>query len=144
MANLIDAGLDTSVVLRLILGEPAGQSKAAMEALLRARRSGAMVIVSDLVAMEAYFALQTAYQVPKKEALAALALMFDSGDIQPEPGGSAPAALNECLASASKPGFVDRMIHAQYRRHGARLMTFELAAGKMPGVKVLQPLACDT
>lgn len=138
MANLTDIGLDTSVVLRLLVGEPADQSEAAAEALCRVRMDGAAITVSDLVVMETYFALQAAYHVPKKAALTALARMFDSGDVQPEPGGCSHEVLNECLKSASKPGFVDRMIHARYRRHGAKLMTFEKASGKMLGVVVLQ------
>lgn len=137
MANSTDIGLDTSVVLRLLVGEPEEQAETATEAILRTRQGGAQAMVSDLVVMEAYFALQAAYQVPKKAALSALARMFDSGDIQPEPGGCAPTILHECLKSTSKPGFVDRMIHAQYRRHGAGLATFEKASSKMQGVTVL-------
>lgn len=137
MATSTDIGLDTSVVLRLLVGEPAVQAEAAVAALSRAKRDGAAVIVSDLVVMEAYFALQAAYNVPKNAALNALAKMFNSGDVQPEPGGCAQDVLNECLKSSSKPGFVDRMIHAQYRNHGAHLTTFEKASGKLPGAEVL-------
>lgn len=143
MAKSIDIGLDTSVVLRLLVGEPAEQSKAAVEAILKARRSGTRVMVSDLVVMEAYFALQAFYQVPKKTALQSLSRMFESGDVQSEPGGCADTVLNECLKSSSKPGFVDRMIHAQYGRHGARLTTFEKASGKLPDAEVLSSLEDD-
>lgn len=137
MATSTDKGLDTSVVLRLLVGEPVAQAEAAADALSRAKHDGIAVIVSDLVAMEAYFALQAAYSVPKKAALKALADMFNSGDVLPEPGGCARDVLNGCLASSSKPGFVDRMIHAQYRNHGARLTTFEKASARLPDTKVL-------
>jgi predicted nucleic-acid-binding protein len=138
MATSADIGLDTSVVLRLLVGEPSAQAEAAAEAVSRARMDGAAVIVSDAVVMETYFALQAAYRVPKKAALTALARMFDSGDVQPEPGGCARDAVNESLKSSSQPGFADRMIHARYRGHGAKLMTFEKASAKMPGVELLQ------
>lgn len=137
MATSTDIGLDTSVVLRLLVGEPAAQAEAAAAALARVKHGGAAVIVSDLVVMEAYFALHAAYNVPKKEALNALAEMFRSGDVRPEPGGCAQEILNECLTSSSKPGFVDRMIHAQYRNHGAHLATFEKASDKLPDAEVL-------
>ncbi len=137
MAISTDVGLDTSAVLRLLLGEPPEQAKAAAEALVRARVNGASVLVSDIVALEAYFALQTAYRIPKKAALTALAGMFNSGAVQPEPGGCAKEILNACLESASKPGFADRMIHARYRSHGARMLTFEKASSKLTGAEVL-------
>lgn len=127
MAISTDIGLDTSVVLRLLIGEPPEQAGAAAEALVLAKRNGGAVFVSDIVVMEAYFALHAAYDVPKKTALIALAGMFNSGDVQPEPGGCAQEILNECLKSPAKPGFVDRMIHTRYRSHGAHLLTFEKA-----------------
>ena len=138
MANSTEIGLDTSVVLRLLVGEPAGQSGVAAEAILRAKRGGVAAMVSDLVVMEAYFALQASYQAPKRAALLALSRMFESGDIRPEPGGCAPAVLSESLKSTSKPGFVDRMIHAQYRRHRAGMVTFEKASVKLSGATVLE------
>lgn len=137
MANSTDFGLDTSVVLRLLLGEPAEQSRSAVAALSRARREGRAVLVSDLVTMEAYFALHSFYNVPKRESLAALSRMFESDLVLPEPGGCAPAALAECRRAPSKPGFVDRLIHAQYASHGARLLSFEKAARKLPGGETL-------
>ncbi len=137
MATSTDMGLDTSVVLRLLVGEPAGQAETAKEALSRVRMTGAAVIVSDMVVMEAYFALQAAYRVPKRAALAALDSMFASGDVQPEPGGCAREIVRECLKSSTKPGFVDRMIHARYRGHGAGLLTFEKASARLPDVELL-------
>ncbi len=137
MAISTDVGLDTSVILRLLTGEPPDQAEAAAEAIVLANRNGASVFVSDTVVLEAYFALQTAYNVSKKAALLALAEMFHSGAVQPEPGGCAKDVLDACLHSASKPGFADRMIHARYRSHGAKMLTFEKAASKLPGTEVL-------
>ncbi len=137
MAISTDIGLDTSVVLRLLLGEPPEQAEAAARALVLAKMNGASVFVSDIVVLEAYFALQTAYNVSKKAALLALAGMFNSGAVQPEPGGCAQGILNACLESASKPGFADRMIHARYRSHGAKMLTFEKASAKLSGAEVL-------
>jgi hypothetical protein len=86
--------------------------------------------------METYFALQSHYRVPKKEALDTLRLVLESGDV--EPVGFALDILQKTrnLAS-SKPGFVDRVIHAQIQGLGAKMLTFEKAASKLPGTRVL-------
>lgn len=133
----IDYGLDTSVVLRLLVGKPLEMSLTAFETVARVRRDGGVVFVSDLVVAEAYFALHTAYQVPKKEALSTLADLLSDGYVEPEPGGCAAEVLNECLTATSKPGFVDRLIHARYRRQGLTMLTFEKAARKLADSVVL-------
>ncbi len=40
------------------------------------------------------------------------------------------------IASA-KPGFLDRLIHAEYAELGASLVTFEKAARKLPQTRLL-------
>lgn len=62
-------GLDTSVILRLLIGEPAAQAERAWRALTEARAAGDATVLSDLVVSETYFALQHHYRVPKAEAL---------------------------------------------------------------------------
>ena len=92
--------------------------------------------MSDLVAVETYLALQSHYRVPKAEALLALRKILESGDV--EPAGCALEVLRNTpnIANAN-PGFVDRIIHAEIRSYGGRLLTFEKAATKLPATKVL-------
>ena len=61
-------GLDTSVVVRLLVGAPEAQAGAARRRLEHAIERGESVIVCDLVIAEAYYALQFHYDVPKAEA----------------------------------------------------------------------------
>jgi predicted nucleic acid-binding protein len=128
-------GLDTSVVLRLLLGQPADQSQRAVAFLEEAVRHGDQAVVSDLVVAETYFALQYHYGVPKKEALAALRRMFADGEIESQ-GVAAEILAAEGLASA-KPGFVDRLIQGAYVVSGGSMATFEKASGKLKSVRVL-------
>lgn len=133
-------GMDTSVVLRLLIGEPAGQARAALEWLRKARASGTTPVVSDLVVSEVYFALQYHFGVSKAEALLHLALFLASGDV------SADGVVAKTLAipglATVKPGFVDRLIHEQYLRGGAAgMVTFERAARTMRGVILLSDSA---
>jgi predicted nucleic acid-binding protein len=62
--------LDTSVVIRLLIGEPAGKALAAQQAIESKPRGS--VAVSDLVIGESYVALRHHYEVPHRKAIAAL------------------------------------------------------------------------
>lgn len=130
-------GLDTSVVLRLLVGEPSDQAHAAVRFITEAASAGRQVTVSDLVVTEAYFALQAHYGVPKHEAAQSLADLLSSQLILSESKGCAFAALRASLASSGKLGFVDRLIHAQYVQDEACLATFEHAAKRLAHTIVL-------
>jgi predicted nucleic acid-binding protein len=133
----VSLGLDTSVLLRLLVGQPADQAQRAVEFLEALGRRGDRAVVSDLVVAEVYFALHYHYAVPKKEALAALRKMFADGEIKPA-GVAADVLTAEGAALASaKPGFVDRMIQSAYVSSGGSMATFEKASGKLKSVQVL-------
>ena len=129
-------GLDTSVILRLLTGEPAAQARSAWQAIVETQSAGGKAVVSDMVVSEAYFALQHHYAVPKGEALAQLRALFVSGDLVA--AGCAAAVLATPGLAGAKPGFVDRMIHAEYVRDFDRMLTFEKAARKLPRTRLLQ------
>ncbi len=129
-------GLDTSVVLRLLVGKPPEQTAAAVGFLDSVHRLGGRVVVSDLVVAEAYFALQFHYGVSKADALESLASMFSTGEIG-APGKAGSVLAQRGLATA-KPGMVDRLIHAAYTGNGDSMATFEKAFAKLPGVTVLK------
>ncbi len=135
MAGNSQVGLDTSVVLRLLVGEPAAQAQRAVEFLDRLFVERATPTVSDLVVAEVYFALQHHYAVPKAEALTALREFFGSGEI--ESSGVAAEILEVRNLASAKPGFVDRLIHGEYRASAGRMATFEKAARKLSEVEVL-------
>ena len=128
-------GLDTSVVLRLLLGQPKEQAIRAVAFLDELARAGRRAVVSDLVVAEAYFALQYHYGVSKPDALMGLRRLFADGEIEPL-GAAAKVLATEGLASA-KPGFVDRLIHGAYTNAADGMVTFEKADGKLKSVRVL-------
>jgi predicted nucleic acid-binding protein len=131
----VTTGLDTSVVLRLLVGKPEDQWERALEFLETLARQGEQPVVSDLVVAETYFALQHHYGVPKNEALQALRRMFAEGEISPA-GAAAEVLATPGLATA-KPGFVDRLIHRAYTQGGGKMATFEHSAKKLPSVRVV-------
>src|SRR5437764_854327 len=61
-------GLDTSVVVRLLIGLPEAQARTARRRLELAVERRERVVVSDLVLAETYHALQHHYRMPKREA----------------------------------------------------------------------------
>ena len=128
-------GLDTSVVLRLLVGQPADQTARAVAFLDELSHRGDHAVVSDLVAAEVYFALQHHYGVPKKDALAGLRQLFEDNEIKPL-GAVAEVLAVEGIASA-KPGFVDRLIHGAYATAADGMATFEKSSSKMKSVQVL-------
>jgi predicted nucleic acid-binding protein len=132
----VTVGLDTSVVLRLLVGRPPNQTARAVAFLDDLARRGDEAVVSDLVVAETYFALQHHYGVPKARALSALHQLFAGGEIEPR-GAAAEVLATRGLASA-KPGFVDRLIHRGYvTASQGRMVTFERAAAKLDSVIVL-------
>jgi len=131
----VKVGLDTSVILRLLTGEPEIQARHALAELEALAQSGATPLVSDLVVSEVYFALQYHYGVPKAEALALLAKFLDESGVKPL--GASVAVLAVPDIATTNPGFVDRLIHAEYANSAGEVLTFEKAAGRLPGVRVL-------
>ena len=135
MTKGTSACLDTSVLLRLLVGEPEKQAKIAEEALTHLCKSGGNVLVSDLVLCETYFALQFHYKVPKKEAIAVLKNLSQSEEI--ECSSFARSVLTQANLHSTNPRFVDRLIHVQYEATGAPMLTFEKASKKLTNTRVL-------
>lgn len=129
-------GLDTSVVIRLLTGEPDAQARCALAEVKALLGQGAVLLVSDLVVAEVYFALQHHYAVPKAEALVLIANFLSEKGIQS--GGAVSSVLAVANLAKAKPGFVDRLIHAVYTQQSANeMLSFEKAAKRLPGVRVL-------
>lgn len=131
-------GIDTSVLVRVLTGEPRDSALVALGYLLEREKAGDRVLVSDWVLAEAYYALQHHYGASKKDTLDALR------DFLASPGVEGTGEVAEVLATpnleSAKPGFIDRVIHQNYLRSGAQeVATFERAAGKLARARVLTP-----
>jgi predicted nucleic acid-binding protein len=123
----VTIGLDTSVVVRLLTGEPVAAARAAARRLAAAADAGERVVVCDLAVIEAYHALHHHYGVPQPEARALLHRLLVSGVVDPEPAEMVPAL------SATGAGLADRVIHARYRALGAVTLTFDRRQGGLEG-----------
>ena len=131
----IRAALDTSVVMRLPTGQPMDLALAARNYLAETEQAGAKVYVSNLVVLEAYFACQHHYGMPKVDVLAGLRTLLSMPTFVVHPQ-LLPLLATVGLATA-KPGFLDRLIHAEATAARLPLVTFEKAAARLPATHLL-------
>jgi predicted nucleic-acid-binding protein len=127
--------LDTSVVLRLLVSQPLEQHRHAIRFLREHLADHTAIHVIDLVLVEAYFALQHYYLLPKADALSALANFARHSGVTVTPVARAVLAHPD-IATAG-PGFVDRLIHGAGQADGHTLVTFEKAARRLPSTLLL-------
>jgi predicted nucleic acid-binding protein len=130
-------GLDTSIVLRLLTGEPEVEARVAVEFVRASILRGKRLVVSDLVVSEAYFALVAHYGVDKRSAVDGLLEMLERGPVESCDGSCAVEVLSTMKRAGQKPGMVDRLIHAHYASLPAALVSFERASRKLSGALVL-------
>jgi predicted nucleic-acid-binding protein len=132
----IRAALDTSVVMRLLTGQPLDLDTLARHYMAETERAGAKVFVSNLVVMEAYYACQHHYGMPKQAVLDGLAKLVSLTTFVVHP------LLIEILSmpglESSMPGFLDRLIHAEAITARLPLLTFERTASHLPQTTVLK------
>jgi predicted nucleic-acid-binding protein len=122
-------GIDTSVLVRLLVGEPADLTEKAHRRLLEAHRQREAVVVSDLAIAEAYYALKYHYAIDPADIRQAVLTMLTSGLVRPE-GGSAALTVLQSTAGG-KAGFVDRLIHARYQLDGMTTLTLDKTQAKL-------------
>jgi predicted nucleic acid-binding protein len=121
-------GLDTSVVLRLLTGQPPRDAGLARRRLERAVNQGEVVVVTDVALAEVYFALQYHYGVPKTQARASILAMLRSNIVR-----AAPDSAEIAFEGQPGAGVVDRLIHERHRTLGASTLTFDRKMGALEG-----------
>lgn len=132
----VRAALDTSVVMRLLTGQPRDLAHVARSYLAEIESFGAKVFVSNLAVLEACFACQHHYGMPKAAVLHGLHTLLAMPTFVVHPY-LLPLLAADGMASA-KPGFVDRLIHAEAHTARLPLVTFEKAAARLPDARLLK------
>jgi predicted nucleic-acid-binding protein len=131
----IRAALDTSVVMRLLTGQPVDLAHAAKCYLAETEQAGAKVYVSNLVVLKAYFACQHHWRMPKANVLAGLHTLLSLPTFVVHPQ-LLPLLGTAGLATA-KPGFLARLIHAKATAARLPLVTPEKAAARLPATQLM-------
>ncbi|MEP6496287.1 MAG: PIN domain-containing protein [bacterium] len=123
--------LDTSVVIRLLVGEPAEAAEAARRMLNELPRGSCAI--SDMVVGEAYFALRHHYAVPHARAVGALFSLLS--DARFRATGVAKHVLAQMPERETGAGLMDRLIHGGYEQDALPMLTFDRAASRLPGAR---------
>ncbi len=126
-------GLDTSVVLRLVVGEPEKQADAAQVYLNHCYLDDIQVFISDIVVGETYHALIYHYEINKSEAIEALLKLLTSPMISTT--GHAVSILSEYRGTGA--GLMDRLIRMNFLEQAHEVITFDKNFAKLPNVKHL-------
>lgn len=127
-------GIDTSVLVRLLTGDPQQDFEYCV-GRLRALTDGqgGEVFVSNQVVGETYVAVQHHYRISKADARAALLDALRSGLVSPLNGRSVIAALEAC----GGPGLFDRLIVDEYARAGLEVLTLDRKMASLPDTRRL-------
>lgn len=124
-------GIDTSVLVRLATGEPAGDFQQCVESLrVLVESQGREVFASNMVIGEAYIAIKHHYGVEDTDAKAALAEVLTSGLVAPLNGQAVILALR----AKRNPGLFDRLIAEDYHRAGLETLTLDRRMASLPTV----------
>ena len=127
MANY---GIDTSILVRLLTGEPERDFQRTvnrLEAMLQSG-SGTRVTASNIVIGEAYFVLQHHYDLSVEESRAALLSVLDSGLVAPVGG----KPVMDALRSNKGAGLMDRLIQIDYSATGVITLTHDAKMARLP------------
>jgi len=127
-------GIDTSILVRLVTGDPKRDFDRCVSALTRmVEQNGAEVFASNQVIGEAYIVLQHHYGVNKPEARSGLASVLRSGLVAPLNGQS----VFDVLAADTGCGLLDRLIAGEYARAGLVTLTLDRRMAALPGAQTL-------
>ncbi len=126
-------GIDTCVVLRLLVGEPRPQAETARQFVERCYYEGVDVCVSDMVVSEAYHALIHHYGVPKRQAVETLRGFLASPMITPT--GHAMSVVSTYEGTGA--GLVDRLIRMDLLNHAHEVKTFDRDFSRLENVTLL-------
>ncbi len=126
-------GIDTSVLVRLITGEPADAFAHCVERLHALVVSGAEIFASNQVIGEAYVAVQHHYDVSETDARSELSRALTSGLVAPLNG----RAVIEALEASGGPGLFDRLIADDYSRADLQVLTLDRRMATLPAVRLM-------
>jgi predicted nucleic-acid-binding protein len=130
-------GLDTNILLRLVLQDDPRQSKQVLDLFSRLGEVGPGY-VSCICLMEFAWFLRNRIRLGRRQVMDAISDLLDSEDIQLEDENMVEEALS---AMAEAPvEFADVFIAFRNRRSGCRAtLTFDQKAAKsIPGMELLQ------
>jgi predicted nucleic-acid-binding protein len=125
-------GIDTNVLVRLLVADDASQTRRARSLVDRAAEAGDSVLVSLPVIIETEWVLRSRYAFDKQATIKIIVGLLAARELVFEDEPALEEALHRWKGGTF--GFVDCLIAAHNRRLGcAATATFDVAAARLPG-----------
>jgi len=129
-------GLDTNVLVRLLTNDDKTQAKRARDFLARNCSAENPAFISNIALAEAFWVLQSVYQLGRDEIGKALSLLFSAREIAFEDENSARQAWQSYAREGAD--FADCLIAAVDLASGCEVtVTFDRKAAKLDGFRLL-------
>lgn len=127
-------GIDTSIFVRLLSGQPAADYEIAVRRLTALRAAQPEPItVANIVIAEAYAVLQHHYGLTKADTRDGMLAVLTSGLVEPAGGD----AVLDALRATKEPGLTDRLIVLEYAALPATVLTLDRKMAALPGCRRL-------
>ena len=126
-------GIDTSVLVRLVTGDPPETFNHCVQELSKLVAQGDEVFASNQVIGEAYIAIQHHYGIDKDSVRAELANALRSGLVAPLNG----RAIVDLLESSGGAGVMDRLIIDDYSHRELPVLTLDQRMSSIKGARGL-------
>ena len=126
-------GIDTSVLVRLVTGDPPETFNHCVQELSKLVAQGDEVFASNQVIGEAYIAIQHHYGIDKDSVRAGLANALRSGLVAPLNG----RAIIDLLESSGGAGVMDRLIIDDYSHRELSVLTLDVRMSSIRGARGL-------
>ena len=129
-------GIDTNVLVRLLIEDDAEQTRRAQRLVLRAAERGETVVVSLLVLIETEWVLRSRYELEREAIQRSLRSLLETRELEFEDEAAVEEALFNYLEGPA--GFGDCLIAAHNRRLGCTATaTFDAKAARTPGFVIV-------
>ena len=127
-------GIDTSILVRLLIGEPAAEFERCVDELSAlVENEGAEIFASNQVIGEAYIAVQHHYGVSRSDARSGMLDVLRGGLVSPLNGRS----VLDALQASDSPGLFDRLIADDYNRAELAVLTLDRKMSRLPQSRLL-------
>ena len=128
-------GLDTSALMRVLVGQPADLAERVNTRLASLIDMGHEIRISDLAVSEAYYVLQDYYELTKEQAVEALSSLTST------PGFVLSPEVTEALSTPNlahaSPGFIDRVLALGHIHDGETVIACEKSFKKLENAEVI-------
>ena len=122
-------GIDTSVLVRLLTGDPPAEFDRCADALRHLiEAEDAVILASNQVIGEAYIAVQHHYGVSRADARSGLLDVLQSGLV----GALNGRPVLTAIEASDSPGLMDRLITDDYASNSLEVLTLDRRMASLP------------